>query len=425
MISNPGDKSVVEGSERLIEQYQRVRETSVGLCEPLAVDDYGTQPMPDASPPKWHLAHVTWFFETFLLSPSLPGYSVFNAQFEVLFNSYYNGVGEQFPRDRRGHLSRPTVAEVLAYREHVDAGMASFLAMDQDEATLFRVVLGLHHEQQHQELILTDLKYNLGNNPLHPRYVESSARESGGLDAPALRFIPFAGGVNEVGWDGRGFCFDNETPRHAELLVDYSIANRPVTNGEYTQFIDDGGYDEPDLWLSDGWRWNRESGVRAPLYWRDEEGEAREYHLGGIGPRCASQPVCHVSFYEAWAYARWSGARLPTEAEWEHASMSSETAGNYAGSAAFQPLPAEQDGRGHLLQMFGDVWEWTASSYGPYPGFREFGGALGEYNGKFMANQLVLRGGSCATPDGHMRHSYRNFFYPADRWQFSGIRLAK
>lgn len=381
--------------------------------------------MDDASPPKWHLAHVTWFFETFLLKKQLSDYQVYHPAFEVLFNSYYNGVGEQFPRPRRGHLSRPDVEEVLAYRQHVDNNMKMLLERPLSEEVRFAIELGLHHEQQHQELLITDLKYNLGNNPLKPVYggllSESFTGEPAGM-------IGFDGGLIEIGNDGNcGFCFDNETPRHKVYVAPFQLADRLVTNGEFIEFIEDGGYQRPELWLSDGWshlaslgddRWSM------PLYWRQDQGY-QVYRLSGEALVDPAEPVCHVSFYEADAYARWKGLRLPTEAEWEYAVGEPGAAGNFVDSGYFHPVSLDHTlSSSPIKQAYGDVWEWTASSYGPYPGFQLFPGQLGEYNGKFMSNQLVLRGGSCATSASHIRSTYRNFFYPPDRWQFSGIRLA-
>lgn len=379
--------------------------------------------MEDASPPKWHLAHVTWFFETFLLKNQLPDYRPFDERFEWLFNSYYNGVGQPFPRRKRGTLSRPTVAEVLEYRQYVDEQMIELLSGPLTEAVRFQAELGLQHEQQHQELLLTDLKYNLGNNPLKPAYLELPWQTGEAVDQS---WQSFAGGPVEVGVAaGNAFVFDNETPVHRHQLVPYALSNRLVTNGDYISFMEDGGYERHELWLSDGWahlcsqgedRWH------GPLYWRKAGDTWLEYSLGGERPVDLNRPVCHVSAYEADAYARWQGCRLPTEFEWESAAATLRTEGNFVESARFHPEPVRA---GALQGMFGDVWEWTCSSYGPYPGYRPFPGKLGEYNGKFMANQLVLRGGSCATPLAHIRSTYRNFFYPPDRWQFSGIRLAR
>lgn len=406
-------------ADELAEQYATVRKETERLCRPLAVDDYGVQPMPDASPPKWHLAHTTWFFETFLLKPFDGGYTPFDDAFEFLFNSYYNGVGEQYPRLKRGLLSRPTVERVFDYRAHVDAAMQSLLASE-DEMLRSRTVLGINHEQQHQELIVTDIKYNLGTNPLRPAY--DAELGDGPSDARPASFLSIPGGLVEIGARGEAFVFDNETPRHKVWLPEFALADRLVTCGEYLAFMRDGGYRDPSLWLSEGWTVAQRRGWKAPLYWYQQDGEWFEYRLGGSVPVDLNTPVCHVSFFEADAFARWSGARLPTEAEWETAASSHEVAGNFSDSGRLHPMSSPDSG---MTQLFGDVWEWTASAYGPYPGFKPLPGTLGEYNGKFMANQIVLRGGSCATPPGHVRASYRNFFYAPDRWQFSGIRLAK
>ena len=426
----------------LLSSFSAVRARTQALCEPLAVDDYGIQPMVDASPPKWHLAHTTWFFETFLLRPYLSDYRTFHPRFEYLFNSYYNAVGKAYPRPRRGLLSRPTLVEVLSYRRHVNESMEKLLASSLSLEVTGRTILGLHHEEQHQELMLTDLKYNLGNNPLHPPYHDVNPPPGG--HSEKLEFVSFAGGLVEIG-RGNGeigpqkeaFCFDNETPRHQTWLEPYSLGNRLVTSAEYLEFIADEGYSQPELWLSDGWTTVQREAWRMPLYWLERDGEFFEYTLAGLRPIEQGAPVTHVSFYEADAFARWRGERLPTEAQWEHAACSREVSGNMMDSGWFHPVahthasPADahadpdSDSEEKISQLFGDAWEWTASSYGPYPGFKAVAGALGEYNGKFMNNQMVLRGGSCVTAPGHIRPSYRNFFYPPDRWQFTGIRLAR
>jgi ergothioneine biosynthesis protein EgtB len=410
----------------LPEQYAAVRARTEALCAPLEVEDYGVQPMADASPPKWHLAHTAWFFETFLLVPYAPGYRVFHPGYEYLFNSYYNGVGRPFPRAERGRLSRPTVAEVYAYRRHVDDAMASLLK-GADGAVVERTVLGLAHEQQHQELLITDLKYNLGHNPLSPVY--APGRPAPVREAQELRFVGFPGGVNEIGAaTGTSFCFDNERPRHRVYLEPYALASRAVTCDEYLAFMEDGGYRTPALWLSDGWSWVTANGIEAPLYWSRRDGVWWEYRLTGEVPAGGAAPVTHVSGYEADAYARWAGHRLPTEAEWETATAGISMEGNFVESGHYHPMPGTPGGEtdpAAPVQMFGDVWEWTSSAYAAYPGYAPLPGTLGEYNGKFMSNQLVLRGGSCATPSGHVRATYRNFFYPPDRWQFTGIRLAR
>ena len=410
-------------AERLLAHFGAVRRLTERLCEPMATEDYVVQAMPDASPAKWHLAHVSWFFETFVLRPRLPAYRPLDERYAVLFNSYYNGVGPQFSRPARGHLSRPTVEEVYAYRAHVDKAIRTLLEGEPDgaDAAAAIIELGLHHEQQHQELLVTDLKYNLSVNPLCPVY-DRSAGTALSIDVPPLERVRLPGGDVEIGHDGAGFAFDNERPRHRVLLAPYALGSRLVTNGEYFEFIADGGYERPDLWLSDGWRTAQERGWRAPLYWEGSAGAWSVYTLAGIVDVPPQAPVSHVSYYEADAYARWRGARLPTEQEWEHAADGETARGTLLDETPREPGSAPS--AAGLVQMTGDVWEWTASAYLPYPGFRPLEGALGEYNGKFMVNQMVLRGGSCATPRSHIRRSYRNFF-PADaRWQFSGIRLA-
>ena len=430
--------SPAQSNAALEEVYGRIRRRSEALCEPLEVEDYGVQPIVDASPPKWHLAHTTWFFETFLLAPFLKGYQPFHPSFGYLFNSYYNGVGKPFPRPARGNLSRPTVAEVMAYRRHVDGAMERLLGAEAPDVQA-RTELGLHHEQQHQELLVTDFKVTLGSNPLRPPYrsrIEAPEWASAERQALPLGFGRYDGGLVDQGLDaGDGFGFDNESPAHRTWLEPFALANRPVTNGEYRDFIADGGYRTPSLWLSEGWAWVQERGIEAPMYWRAVEDGWREYRLDGESPVAAHLPVTHVSFYEAEAYAAWAGARLPTEGEWEHAARQSldehwqsaadALAGNFADSGLLHPGPATPAAADVPLQLFGDCWEWTSSAYRPYPGFKPLPGTLGEYNGKFMSGQQVLRGGSCATPEGHVRPTYRNFFYPPDRWQFTGIRLAK
>ncbi len=382
--------------------------------------------MDDASPPKWHLAHVSWFFETFLLKPLVADYQSPNEAFEMLFNSYYQGVGVPFTRANRGFLSRPTLAEVLEFRAHVDQAMEVLLQSDLDESYLFRVELGLHHEQQHQELILTDLKYNLCNNPLAPTYLEQTLPDS---NADIFRWKAFEGGLVEIGTSDRSrFVFDNETPAHKVYLEPFELASRPVLSGEFIEFIEDQGYQRSDLWLSDGWAHLASLGDQrwtGPLYWKKRDGEYLEQTLAGERIVDPNAPVCHVSGYEADAFARWKGCRLPTEPEWEHASVHAGQQGHFVEDGYVHPVLRSAGESSDLNSMFGNVWEWTGSSYGPYPGYRPFEGQLGEYNGKFMANQLVLRGGSVATPSTHIRSTYRNFFYPPDRWQFSGLRLAR
>jgi len=401
----------------LADSYRRIRQFSEQLCAPLLAEDMGLQACPDTSPPRWHLAHTTWFFETFLLKPHLPGYRPANPAFEYLFNSYYNGIGEQYPRPQRHLLSRPTNDEVMAWRHQVDAAMGDLLARTDSLTPL--VQLGINHEQQHQELLLTDLKYSLSFNPLSPAITQPVNIPG---DTPPLTFQGFEGGLVEIGACG-GFAFDNETPRHKAWLEPFQLANRPVTQGEFRAFILDGGYRKPDLWLSDGWGWVQQQQIERPLYWNAALTE--HFTLAGQQPLHDNQILAHVNYYEADAYARWAGKRLPTEQEWEHAAHNQPIAGSFADAPSthgyFQP-GATRGGR--LAHLFGDVWEWTASAYLPYPGFQAAHGAVGEYNGKFMCNQMVLRGGSCASSADHLRASYRNFFYPHHRWQFSGIRLA-
>jgi ergothioneine biosynthesis protein EgtB len=409
----------------LLARYGEIRRVTEGLCRPLAVEDHVIQAMPDVSPTRWHLAHVTWFFETFVLGPYLPGYQPLDAAYQLLFNSYYNAVGPQFLRAARGHLSRPTVAEVYAYREWVDRAMIRLLesGIVGSRAELEPLVeLGLQHEQQHQELILTDIKYNFSVNPLRPAYHACPLPR--GTRAADRRWRRFAGGLQPIGHDGIGFAFDNEAPRHMVYLRPFRLASRPVTNGEYLEFVDAGGYRTWSHWLSEGWRTVQDRGWEAPLYWERREGDWWTQTLSGLQPLDPHAPVTHVSYFEADAYARWRGARLPSEQEWEHGAATEPVRGNFQETGVFQPLPAPADGDG-LEQLFGDVWEWTQSAYLPYPGFRPAPGAVGEYNGKFMVNQMVLRGGSCVTPQSHIRPSYRNFFPPDARWQFSGVRLAE
>jgi ergothioneine biosynthesis protein EgtB len=384
--------------------------------------------MPDVSPTRWHLAHTAWFFETFLLKPLASGYSVFNAAFEPLFNSYYNGVGQPFPRARRGLLSRPTVGEVFAYRRYVDEHVTRLLssgARERRSDDLRVLELGLQHEQQHQELILTDIQHVFAQSPLFPAY-RPAVVEVEGAQRP-LKWVAYDGGVVEVGCGESGFAFDNERPRHEVLLPPFELADRLVTNGEYLTFMNEGGYERPELWLADGWELVRQESWRAPLYWRRGYGLWRTFSLAGMREIESAAPVCHVSYFEADAYARFANARLPLEAEWETAARQVPIEGNFVENRALRPLPVDlaRVPSGRPGQLFGDAWEWTASPYVAYPGYRPFPGTLGEYNGKFMCNQFVLRGGSCVSPRDHLRATYRNFFPPAARWQFSGIRLAR
>lgn len=415
----------------LHQDYLATRQTTESLAAPLAPEDQVVQAMADASPTKWHLAHTTWFFETFLLQPFLAGYTVCDPAYGYLFNSYYEAVGERHPRAERGLLSRPTVAEVLYYRAEVDTAMADLIAGAEEDgcgpvSSLVR--LGIHHEQQHQELILTDILSLFARNPLRPAYrPQRTTHVARPASPPQLTWVGFPGGVAHIGHEGSGFSFDNEGPRHEVLLRPFRLASRPVTNGEWRAFIDDGGYRRPELWLADGWASVVNERWQAPLYWQAAGGEWQEMTLHGLQEPDAGSPVSHVSYYEADAYARWAGKRLPSEAEWEVAAASVPPMGNLLRAGALQPQPAQdaEPGRPPLVQMFGDVWEWTASPYLPYPGFSPAAGAVGEYNGKFMCNQMVLRGGSCLTPDEHIRPTYRNFLYPHQRWQTSGVRLAE
>lgn len=387
------------------------------LCAPLATEDTVVQSMPDTSPSKWHLAHVTWFFERFVLREYDPGYVPLDEQYDFLFNSYYYSAGEMHARPRRGLLSRPTLAEVLEYRAHVDAAILRLLEHSPGNAELaFRVELGINHEQQHQELFLTDIKHVLSCNPLQPAYDAGLARPATAAP-PAYSFTDGIAGIRQIGASGEGFAFDNETPRHDALLHEHRIGNRLVTNGEYREFIDDGGYGNSNLWLSDGWATINERGWNRPLYW--SEGLDSEFTLAGSRDIDRNAPVCHVSYYEADAFARWAGARLPTEFEWEAAASAAAPGGNFMETGFLHPAAGNHD------QFLGDVWEWCSSAYAPYPGFVPLDGSLGEYNGKFMCNQLTVRGGSCVTASGHVRPSYRSFFYPDARWQFLGLRLAK
>ncbi len=471
----------------LAQRFADVREVSVSLCAPLETEDYVVQSMPDASPAKWHLAHTTWFFEQFVLMPHLPGFRVFNEQFGYLFNSYYETVGPRHRRPERGLLTRPTVDEVRAYRRHVDQYVDRLLrTRGVDDEIDDLIELGLQHEQQHQELILMDLKHLLSCNPMRPVYRDlrphpnplpqagegvdvhpNPLAQSGPGERPSPRPLPQAGkeeegvraaasqpafhafpeGIYEVGHTGEGFCFDNETPRHRVYLPEFELAHRLVTNSEFGEFIRARGYQRPELWMSDGWATVQTQDWEHPIYWSDALDS--EFTLRGERALVPEAPVCHVSWYEADAFARWADARLPTEAEWEVVASRHPTHGNFLDSELFHPQtaltpPSPPSGRGTatpassasgrgsksgkdgaIAQLFGDAWEWTASPHSPYPGYRPLTGALGEYNGKFMANQFVLRGGSCATPASHIRATYRNFFYPHMRWQFSGIRLAR
>jgi ergothioneine biosynthesis protein EgtB len=432
-------------SEVIAERYRAVRGATERLCAPLSPEDSGAQSMPEASPAKWHLAHTTWFFETFVLEQALEGFVPFHPDFRVLFNSYYNAVGDQYPRPERGLVTRPALDRVFKYRAHVDRSVLALLEAGDSREFLGAIELGIEHECQHQELILTDLKHLLSRNPLHPTYRPEAARRTS-VDKP-LEWIRFDENLGSIGYTGEEFCFDNERPRHRIFIDAFELATRPCTNAEYAAFIEDGGYRRPELWLSDGWATVSSRGWEAPLYWQrasgassaaSDSGESRDSDawmtmtLAGFRELRGSEPVCHVSYYEADAFARWMCARLPTEAEWETAAAGLKLEGNFVETGLLHPAPisgarasAERGAPSGLSQMFGDVWEWTQSDYAAYPGFRPLEAGFGEYNGKFMCNQRVLRGGSCATPRAHLRPTYRNFFPPDARWQFSGIRLAR
>jgi len=400
-------------------RFDRVRQQTLALCAGLGAEDMQLQSMPDTSPTKWHLAHTSWFFEQFVLAHD-PAWKTRDPAWNYLFNSYYQSVGPMHARPQRGLLSRPTLEEVRDYRHRVDDAVTALLARDDDPQLATLVELGLQHEQQHQELLLTDIKHAFWCNPLQPAYRAPIAAAAGAQAVP-LRFVAGREGVVEIGHRGEGFAFDNETPRHRTLLQPHALANRLVTNAEYLAFVREGGYREPGLWLSDGWATVQREGWQHPLYWQDDL--ASEFTLAGVRALDPHEPVCHLSYYEAEAFARWAGARLPTEAEWESAAQGVVIDGNLQDAQRFQPRAAHGDES--LLQLYGDVWEWTASPYIGYPGYRPLPGSLGEYNGKFMCGQWVLRGGSCVTPRDHLRASYRNFFPPHARWQFAGLRLGQ
>jgi ergothioneine biosynthesis protein EgtB len=434
MISNTSKIIVPSSAEcALAKRYLDVRQATLALAAPLSIEDCQLQSMPDASPTKWHLAHLTWFFETFILERFEPGFAPFDASFRVLFNSYYQGVGERHPRAQRGLISRPSMDEVKRYRAQVDARMVAVIEARLEDTDLTALVtLGLHHEQQHQELLITDIKHALSLQASGAPYAQRWPMQA--VQAQPLRWFAYAPGLTELGFDPAKdgeFCFDNETPRHRVFIARFEIASRPASYGDYLAFMEDGGYRRSEFWLSMGWDWVQEGHRQAPLYWQrdDISGEWLNQTLQGWVSIDANTPVCHLSYFEADAFARWAGARLPTEAEWEHvarASISSQAIkGNFTERGAFHPLPQIESSLHGPVQLFGDVWEWTQSSYSAYPGYRAMPGAVGEYNGKFMCNQYVLRGGSCATPASHMRASYRNFFPPQAQWQFSGVRLAR
>jgi ergothioneine biosynthesis protein EgtB len=419
--------------ERLRDRFHQIRNFTDALCAGLEPEDCVVQSMPDVSPTKWHLAHTTWFFETFILKKFSPGYRAEIPEYAYLFNSYYNAAGDMHRRDLRGLISRPTVSQAQRYRASVDSHIDDLLS-NPDESLLDEIesilVLGFHHEQQHQELLITDIKHVFAQNPLYPVFRANEERTA--TECRPYRFIDFEETVAAIGHDGDGFAYDNEEPRHRALVPAFSLATQPVTNGEFIAFIEDNGYSRPEFWLSLGWMTVNEQRWNTPLYWTKRDGAWWNFTLSGLRPVDQSEPVTHVSYFEADAYANWAGARLPTEFEWERAALSCPIEGNFVETELFHPVPvgsavlADKPGKDQPLhQMFGDVWEWTRSAYSPYPGYRAAPGALGEYNGKFMCNQYVLRGGSCATSRIHIRRTYRNFFQPEKRWQFTGIRLAR
>lgn len=429
VLKNDSNRTVspptVLRAEGLAADFHTVRDRTKALAKPLSPEDCSAQSMPDASPTKWHLAHTTWFFETFVLEASESGHRAFDASYRTLFNSYYNSVGDQYPRPQRGLLTRPDLAKVLEYRERIDNEILQRLNADSFSAkTLSVIELGLHHEEQHQELILTDVLHLLSRNPQHPAY-RSDLPKPGHPEETPLAWHPGVEGIQTIGHPGIGFCFDNEGPQHEVLVTPHVLGSRLVSNHEYQAFMEDDGYSRPELWLAEGWTLSQQEGWRAPLYWRNGEAGWRAFGLTGLGPVIPSEPVAHISFFEADAYARWADARLPLETEWELAAKEPGPEDNLAESNRLRPhgVGARRGSGPH--QLFGDVWEWTRSPYHPYPGYRAESSALGEYNGKFMSNQYVLRGGSCVTPRRHIRASYRNFFPAHTRWQWTGLRLAK
>jgi ergothioneine biosynthesis protein EgtB len=416
----------VPGKTQLLERYLSVRRFSEQLCQTLEPEDYVIQTMPEMSPTKWHLAHTSWFFETFVLKPHLRDYRPLHPQYAFLFNSYYNAAGKMHARPQRGLISRPTVKDTFIYRQHVNEAMTNLIQTADDsglETLTPLIVLGLNHEQQHQELMLTDIKHAFWTNPLRPAFRPEVPAAQNPMPVPG--WLQLDGGLYSIGFEGEGFSFDNETPRHQVFLTAFSFGTHLVSNREFLAFIEDKGYQRPELWLSLGWTAVNERGWTAPFYWEQQDGSWWMMTLAGMRPVRWGEPVCHLSYFEADAYARWAGARLPTEAEWEVAASNTPVEGDFAESGRFHPTAADGPASDSPQQMFGEVWQWTQSSYAPYPGYQPQPGALGEYNGKFMCNQYVLRGASCATPRSHARRTYRNFFPPDARWQFLGLRLAK
>ena len=420
MASQTDASPIIDTPKPLTQRFAATRRLSLALVATLSDADASAQSMPDASPAKWHLAHTTWFFETFILRDHVPGYRAFDDRYAYLFNSYYEAEGPRHARPQRGLLTRPSLADICIWRAHVDTAVQAALP-DLPPAAHILIELGIQHEQQHQELLLTDLKHLFAQNPLGPAVWEKTAIAREVPQFSAMKWIEGAAGIAAVGHDGTGFAFDCEGPRHDALLAPHALASRPVSNGEWQQFIADGGYHTPSLWLSDGWAWVQSESIDAPAYWDGD----RQFTLAGWQAIDPAAPVTHISFFEADAFASWVGARLPTEFEWEAAAARLDPASGQQLDSAGPVQPAAAADDADLQQMFGSVWEWTGSAYRPYPGFRAAPGAVGEYNGKFMSGQFVLRGGSCATPRGHLRASYRNFFYPHQRWQFTGVRLAK
>lgn len=424
-LISPDTTWVNTSAKNLIQRYQKVRQTSVDLCKPLKIEDYVVQPVDFVSPPKWNLAHVTWFFETFILKPYFIGYQEFNPEFGYFFNSYYESIGQRTLRAQRGNMTRPSTEEMYAYRKYVDEAFVSFLAQNPElPSEIYQIIeLGLHHEQQHQELLLTDLKYILGHNPLFPKYKNSNLNYNN-LKINQLEYLSIAEGIYEIGYTGQDFCFDNELGVHKVYLASFQIANRLISNAEYLEFMEAGGYQKFHYWLGAGWDWVKQNQINAPMYWYLIDNQWFNYTLSGLQKVNLNEPVTHISFFEADAYARWAGKRLATEFEWEiacrHYSSSIPQTANFLETNKLQPVFLQNN-----YQFYGDCWEWTNSAYLPYPYYKQAEGALGEYNGKFMINQMVLRGGSCATPISHIRPTYRNFFHTHERWQFTGIRLAE
>lgn len=426
--SSPLQQDNLPQRRDIVERFRRVRKQSETLCKPLLPEDFNLQAIPEVSPPKWHLAHTTWFYEAFVLQEFAPSYTPYHPSYAKLFNSYYLKIGQPFPKQCRCLLSRPTIADVYEYRQCIDNLVQDLItdgSANQFERIISLIETGINHEQQHQELLLTDIKCNFSANPLFPVYCHgiSPPPASSVAGRKPIVWVEFPSCFARIGASpGKGFAFDNEMPHHRDFVHRYALSDRPINNGEFLDFIGDGGYSRPEFWLADGWQHAQKVGWRMPMHWHEIDGKMQIYTLHGMKPLNLSEPVCHISYYEADAFARWAGARLPTEMEWENAASTLGVEGHFVCSAVLQPRSSEISG---LRQMFGDVWEWTCSPYSPYPGYVAPQGAIGEYNGKFMCNQMVLRGGSCVSEREHIRATYRNFLYPWDRWQFSGLRLAR